>query len=55
LVGGTAWLGIAWWMNCLNNLANSMKVIGVIEGVVLMCYFSSEVTMGLASQFFFLG
>ena len=49
LVGGTAWLGIAWWMNWSNNLANPMEAVGAIAGVTLVCCCSGEVAVGLAS------
>ena len=46
-VGGMAWLGIAWWMNWSNNLANSVEAVGVIVGVTLVCCCSGEVTVGI--------
>jgi len=50
LVGRTAWLGIAWWMNWSNNLANSVEAVGAITGVSLVCCCSGAVTAGLASR-----
>ena len=50
LVGDTAWLGIAWWMNWSNKFANSVEAVGAIADVTLVCCCSSEVTAGLASR-----
>ena len=51
-VGGMAWLGIAWQMNWLNNLASSVEAVGAIVGVTSVCCCGGEVTVGLVSRSF---